>query len=231
MKLNKVLALALSGVMAVSMLAGCSGKASNGGETGEGETPIVESGAAANVIAALDSETKAKVSFSSNSALQTTLETAIRFVGMDEDIESSDIRNAMLAIDSDLSNEWAFPYVSLTTWTGSSEDTDKEEQSIMDVIVLDNKVVGADEAYAARLLAETIDAKKVGYSNSANVTLAFSELSENSKNYDDSENNGYWYDFSYTGDMAFAQVTDAVSGQITYVVAYTATRTPTKTNK
>ena len=39
MKLNKVLALALSGVMAVSMLAGCSNNSGNGGQNGEEQTP------------------------------------------------------------------------------------------------------------------------------------------------------------------------------------------------
>ena len=41
MKLNKMLALALSGVMAVSMLAGCSGAPSNG-EEGDKEQPVVD---------------------------------------------------------------------------------------------------------------------------------------------------------------------------------------------
>lgn len=46
MKLNKVLALALSGVMAVSMLAGCSGNPGNGGQEGEGEQTVVTTDAA-----------------------------------------------------------------------------------------------------------------------------------------------------------------------------------------
>ena len=45
MKLNKVLALALSGVMAVSMLAGCSGNPGNGGQGGE-QPPVVTTDAA-----------------------------------------------------------------------------------------------------------------------------------------------------------------------------------------
>ena len=48
MKLNKVLALALSGVMAVSMLAGCSGNSGNGGQNGEGEQAPA-TGVSANV--------------------------------------------------------------------------------------------------------------------------------------------------------------------------------------
>lgn len=46
MKLNKMLALALSGVMAVSMLAGCSGAPSNG-EEGQEQPPVAATGAAA----------------------------------------------------------------------------------------------------------------------------------------------------------------------------------------
>ena len=48
MKLNKMLALALSGVMAVSMLAGCSGAPSNG-EEGDKEQQVVVSDAAATL--------------------------------------------------------------------------------------------------------------------------------------------------------------------------------------
>ena len=44
MKLNKVLALALSGVMAVSMLAGCKGGSANG-EQGNTEQPVVSTDA------------------------------------------------------------------------------------------------------------------------------------------------------------------------------------------
>ena len=50
MKLNKVLALALSGVMAVSMLAGCSGNPGNGGQEGEGDVVVTPSTGAAAIL-------------------------------------------------------------------------------------------------------------------------------------------------------------------------------------
>ena len=56
MKLNKVLALALSGVMAVSMLAGCSGNPGNGGQ--EGEQPPVVTTDAAEVLNKIQSTVK-----------------------------------------------------------------------------------------------------------------------------------------------------------------------------
>ena len=58
MKLNKVLALALSGVMAVSMLAGCSGNPGNGGQEGEGEKPPVVTTDAAEVLNKIQSTVK-----------------------------------------------------------------------------------------------------------------------------------------------------------------------------
>ena len=56
MKLNKVLALALSGVMAVSMLAGCSGNPGNGGQ--EGEQPPVVTTDATEVLNKIQSTVK-----------------------------------------------------------------------------------------------------------------------------------------------------------------------------
>ncbi len=70
MKLNKILALALSGVMAVSMLAGCSGSSNNGGD--DDQTPVDSTGIAAVVNAAQD-----KIDFVYSSSLETDLQTAL----------------------------------------------------------------------------------------------------------------------------------------------------------
>ena len=228
MKLNKVLALALSGVMAVSMLAGCSGNSGNGDQTGEGETPIVESGAAASVIAALDSETKAKVSFSSNSALQTTLETAIRYLGSgSNDVTAENIRNVMLRIDADLTDKTEFPCVGVGSVVNGNENDDKKSQDVTLVYMLNVK--GADADYAAKKLAAEVEAADI--EAKGGVTTCADLLDKSVVYGQDSQNEGYWYAFEYTGDMAFASVTDAVTGQVDYVVACTVTRTPTKTNK
>ena len=215
MKLNKVLALALSGVMAVSMLAGCSGNSGNGGQNGEGETPIVESGAAASVIAALDSETKAKVSFSSNATLQTNLETAIRYLGAgSNDVTADNIRNVMLRIDANLADETEFPYVGANNVGAPNENEDKTVQSVTLVHMLG--VAGADEAYAAKQLAAWIDSQDM--QNDSPVTTCADLLDKSMVYGQDSENEGYWYSLKYTGDVAFASVTDAVTGQVDYVV-------------
>ena len=67
MKLKKIASLALAGIMAVSMLAGCNG--SNGGNNGSSSSEVTTvSGAAAAINAELD-ENKELISFSEDSSL------------------------------------------------------------------------------------------------------------------------------------------------------------------
>lgn len=68
MKLNKVLALALSGVMAVSMLAGCSNNSGNGGQNGEGDVIVTPSTGAAAILN--DEQDKVEFTNVSSSELQ-----------------------------------------------------------------------------------------------------------------------------------------------------------------
>ena len=76
MKLNKVLALALSGVMAVSMLAGCSNNSGNGGQNGEGEGETTVTGFAATVASKLD-DNKDNVTVTSNDVIDAALKAAM----------------------------------------------------------------------------------------------------------------------------------------------------------
>ena len=67
MKLKKIASLALAGIMAVSMLAGCNG--SNGGNSGSSSSEVTTvNGAAAAINAELD-ENKELISFSEDSSL------------------------------------------------------------------------------------------------------------------------------------------------------------------
>ena len=78
MKLNKVLALALSGVMAVSMLAGCSGNPGNGDQEGEEQTP------ATGIVAVTNEEqkdNKVNVPFEYSAELEDDLTLAVQVSG------------------------------------------------------------------------------------------------------------------------------------------------------
>ena len=97
MKLKKIASLMLAGVMAVSMLAGCSGK----GTDNKGEETVTASTLTGKVISALDEDTTKKVAFSSSSVLDAAIAKAVQQVGVDDTI-SNDLLNQ---INSDISEK------------------------------------------------------------------------------------------------------------------------------
>ncbi len=81
MKLKKIASLMLAGVMAVSMLAGCSTNG-NGGNGGEGEGQVnTDNLSAASVIAELDKDTTDKVSFTADDSVQNALNKSVKDMG------------------------------------------------------------------------------------------------------------------------------------------------------
>ena len=77
MKLKKIASLMLAGVMAISMLAGCSNNGSNDNKGEETATGITIEA----VEAKLDKAVTDKVDFSADTALQTALQTAVKAAG------------------------------------------------------------------------------------------------------------------------------------------------------
>ena len=215
MKLNKVLALALSGVMAVSMLAGCSGNSGNGDQNGEGETST--GSLAERVIAALDSKTADKVSFAASMALETTLKQAIQCVGTDETDESV-IVNKMAEIDSELVT---YPKIKAIGTDNTDNDSEDKETSVTEVMYFDEAATNA--TYIVNQLAKKIDNAAV-YDNTKGTCA---DLPEKSNIYKDGTTD-YRYEFKYTGDVAVVEVTNSETGHTSYFVAITVTRTPTK---
>lgn len=99
MKLNKVLALALSGVMAVSMLAGCSGNPGNGGQEGE-QPPVADTTIAGVLNDKMSDEKVDYVSFDYSTELQAAVEQVLRVNGglkadTDEETISNDVASYM----------------------------------------------------------------------------------------------------------------------------------------
>ena len=225
MKLNKVLALALSGVMAVSMLAGCSGNGSNNGGSNSGEEPVVDNSLTGQVISALSSDNK--VTFTSNNTLGTTLQKAIDNAGYSyKDIKSAEttLEKSMMSIDSDLDNA-VLLYINDND-DASRENDDKKAQSTFGVIVYDGASFSSD--YAVKQLASEIDSEKV--MGTGAIKFAADELPTATNDYKDGDST-YYYTFDYTGSMSVVTVSDTVTGQTVYVAAYTITRTPTKVEK
>ena len=213
MKLKKIASLMLAGVMAVSMLAGCS----NGTKPDDGEKdPVVNTGLTGSVIAALDEDTTKNVEFAADSNLQAVLEKVVKNAGYDglSKVTGQDL----IDVDSDLGKYDTLPVVNDNQ---TSEATDKEVKTAVGLVYVAGN--GKNENTVAKELASKIDDEVV-------YTGGWSKLPTDSCNYTDKDGE-YWYDFAYTAGMASVEVSDAVNGQTGYVVAYTVTRTPTKALK
>ena len=98
MKLNKVLALALSGVMAVSMLAGCSNNSGNGGQNGE-EQPPVDDTTIASVLNDEQADNDVKVNFTYSSSLETALQKTLSVVGNENETTVEPYLVKVLGVD------------------------------------------------------------------------------------------------------------------------------------
>ena len=93
MKLNKIAALAMAGVMAVSMLAGCSGK----GTGSDSKDPVDVNTSASSIVKALndgqDVTNKVKINFTSDSELDNAMKRIVETYGKDVDADA--IENAL----------------------------------------------------------------------------------------------------------------------------------------
>ena len=213
MKLKKIASLMLAGVMAVSMLAGCS----NGTKPEDDKKdPVVNTGMTGKVIAALNEDTTKLVDFAASSTLESALKKAVQNVGSDvvgNNTFATNIMNELTKINPELTS---------TVFVGGTEDTDKKEQSYTCVQLLNNGDIGASEEYAAAKLADMVEATK------ANGSTVLAKTGTYSQDYDGGK---YYYSFDYTGEIAVVEVTNAVTGQTSYISAVTITRTATKVEK
>lgn len=80
MKLNKVLALALSGVMAVSMLAGCSGNPADGEQGGDQGEVVVDANDISDGVKSFIDDLPEYVTFNGDSKLTDSLDYIVEFV-------------------------------------------------------------------------------------------------------------------------------------------------------
>ena len=218
MKLKKIASLMLAGVMAVSMLAGCS----NGTKPDDGEKdPVVDSSLTGKVIAALDEDTTKNVTFTSSSTLDAAVNVYLSKYGS-EGVKSINA-GSLHYINDDISDETNFTWYNNTNNKDSSEKAGKEAK--MTVVVNANVQAGVSEEYAIKTIAKAIDDDKI-----------FEELQTDSVTFKvDTDGDGkteeFWYNYDYNGNLSVIKVEDAVSGVVSYVAVYTITRTAEKDAK
>lgn len=186
MKLNKVLALALSGVMAVSMLAGCSGNGSNNGGSSSGDDSTVDT-TIASVLndEQADTDHDVKIDFAYSSSLETALSKTLEVTGVvgANQVETY-LKNVLGVEDVTVSNFYGY--------SGQSNPNQVGEQTAVFVYRYNNGLTDtgiAKDVYQNHLDSElaklctdyTNQNVKWSYSYTGNV--AMSKVEENNKTY------------------------------------------------
>ena len=184
MKLNKVLALALSGVMAVSMLAGCSGNGSNNGGSSSGEEqPPVDDTTIASVLNDEQADNDVKVNFTYSSSLETALQKTLSVVGNDADDVDDYLANVLDVDDVVMSHFYGY-----SNQNSGTSNTVGEQTA---VIVYRDDTGLTDEGSVKQMYDTVLD----------------SEMSKLTSEWTDpTTSNQVKWNFSYTGEVA------AVSG-------------------
>lgn len=215
MKLKKIAALALAGVMAVSMLAACGDGSSSAPTT---ETPVASS-LTEKVVAKLGKNVTDKVTFTADATLQSVLNKLVAnegYAGVSTaDVEGSDL----YGMDPTLATTTSvIPKVDLSSF---DDDSDGAEPTFITAV---QTTTAATEDLAVAQLANAIATEAV--SEETVTTIAglpdYSAANDTDK---------YYYTYEYTGDMAVAAVTDPTTAQTIYVAAFTVARTTTKVEK
>ena len=209
MKLKKIASLMLAGVMAVSMLAGCSGKG-NGGDNNNGGNTVVEPSTSSIVKAfndGQDEDNEVKVTFSSDASLDTALKKAIENAG--EDAFSGNVYGSPLDAVKDYVERLMGKAYDSVLLDNTAANKDGQSATVFKMYYTSSTVYWTEEDAvnaAARAMNEYIKTLK--------ATTKVDGMKVGAK----------YYDFSYTGTVSMVSAKQE-GGSTVYYVAYTITQT------
>ena len=209
MKLKKIASLALAGVMAVSMLAGCSGKGSDGNNS-----EVVVPSASSIVKAVNDGQkatNKVKVNFTSDSELDAALKRIADTYGIS--VDESKIEAALENL-VDLKSEGTF-----MTKNDRYVDNKDDKGKTFVKVVIESYEAGNSEEYVLNKAAEAVNNEVAGL-----YTIS-----------DDGDNDGKpnvngddkYYSYSYEGTVGMISAKQ-VGGNTNYYVVYVIEQTITE---
>ena len=217
MKLNKVMALALSGLMAVSMLAGCSNGTPNGEENNQGQEVVATDAAAAM------NKAQSTVKFESDATLNSVLAAAIAQAKLDDVVETA--KDATLeakvktgasskqleSVYTYMANKLPQEYKVQGANIEFDNDKPKTSEKVTQTAIYTMKAGAYDEDTAAAMVAKVLDAD-----NFVDVYTASKKT----------------YEVDYTGAVSVDTATVTKDGETysIYVVAVSVTQTPTEVN-
>ena len=210
MKLKKIASLMLAGVMAVSMLAGCSGKTETkpeGGDNGAVQT----TGVSADLYKELSQKAQKNVTLSDNSSLDAALKKAIADNVTDQDVVNIYNNVSFENNDTNGSGSAANVQTALAAALKANEDignhvfkTDKSNAGI--VVAMAGQ--GVSDATLLKNVASWIDDAIEGYAFEGSNGKTGSELKE--------------YNYSYTGSASIVEKSAVDSQGVTRTVKFVA---------
>ena len=185
MKLNKVLALALSGVMAVSMLAGCSNNSGNGGQNGEEQVPAT--GIVAAVNNGQDADNDVKINFTADTTLDSQLTRALAAAG--EDATQGDVRSKLVDMITDsIAIDGSTVAAHLNPHTGDIDDNGEQIVGVAVKVCNDNFSETAAQNEVVEYVNGLLNDLRVDRSNNKKVGEEYAA-------------------YSYAGNVSMTQVT------------------------
>ena len=219
MKLKKIASLALAGVMAVSMLAGCAGKTNT--DTNTNEKPATGT----NVAAVLNANetTDFDIVYTDDATLSSKMQQVLDLYGtgaFDNTGLKTEVKGAIASV-AGLENEAPKVPSSYLTWTslvnanvnyyGNHSNNGKDGDLVGTYTVYDFYVMKGFNTKEAAIKA---------YANTMDSAIkAGTNLSDKSYNYKAATSGQKYYEYSYNGTVGMATVKNA-DGTMTYVFAY-----------
>ena len=209
MKLKKIASLMLAGVMAVSMLAGCSGKTEGEEKPGDDVTVVPETGIVAAANNGQDASNDVKVNFTSDSSLDAALSSAVKAYG--EYVSNNNLQERVSAITG-INNVMT----DVTRYTGTNYGV---SQPVLD---------GADGVDVERVSAFVVnDALNEDVAMQTAVKMINDDIIADAPatSYKKGTTKGgeKYCDYSYTGSISMVTVEKA-NGTTVYCFAYTITQ-------
>ena len=204
MKLKKIASLALAGLMAVSMLAGCGDNSSNGNGA------VVEPGTSSSIVSAFNDEQNSnndvKVTVTADSTLSADLAKAVKEVGYRHNDESDEVAEQLYKLNGVEQG---------AAWNVANEFTSNttDGKSVTKLFVV---YVGPDRAW-------TEEAAVMSFAKAFDQHVA-AELPETSYKKGTTQVGGKYYDYSYTGTVAMTSVKNG-EGNTEYYAAFSVTQT------
>ena len=223
MKLKKIASLALAGIMAVSMLAGCSNGGNNGNnENNDGNVTPVTSKIVDAVNNGQTAGNKVKIEFEVNSKLDAALQQAVNVYGTDASVnevsKAITANTGLEAKSATLSgtNKYGFlnGKVTYQTAVNTKRDVDGDTYTFMGVV----KVSALSEDYVLNSVAKAVD--------QAVAELSVSSDDDNDDGKVDVTVDKKYYGYDYDGSISMVSV-ETLAGTTAYYVAYVVNQTVT----